>query len=104
MDDGGIILPSPPIFLVFTHSRATRVTMLVYFKAYLRGKIIAILLPYLCIPQYIAEKLLLKLYKRRGEATEPDVLSWEPVTCKSVLVTTPPRDDSRSSCRTKQLL
>ena len=31
MDDGGIVLPSPPKFLVCTHPRATRVVMIDLF-------------------------------------------------------------------------
>ena len=68
MDDGGIVLPSPPGFLVCTHHRATGVVTLDVFEAYLEGKVIAIVPSYMRMPQYIAENmLLLQLLERKGE-------------------------------------
>ena len=62
---GGLVLSSPPGFLVCTHLRATRVAMLDFFEAYLEEKIIAIVPPYLRMPKYNAEKtLLFKLLER----------------------------------------
>ena len=54
-----IILQSPPGFLVCTHPRTTRVMMLDFFKAHLQGRVIAIVPPYVRMPQYSAEKTLL---------------------------------------------
>uniref|UniRef100_A0AAV1TRX4 Uncharacterized protein n=1 Tax=Peronospora matthiolae TaxID=2874970 RepID=A0AAV1TRX4_9STRA len=75
---GAIMLQSPPGFLVCTHPRATRVVMLDFFEEYLEGKVIAIVPPYVRMPQYIAEKtLLLQLLERSEGQTESDVMSRE---------------------------
>ncbi|CAI5717458.1 unnamed protein product [Peronospora effusa] len=67
----GIVLPSPPSFLVCTHTRATRVAMLDFFEEYFEGKVIAVVPPSVRMPQHIAEKtLLLQLLERHeGEKT-----------------------------------
>ena len=73
---GGIALPSSLWFLICTHPRAKRVVMLDFFAAYFKGKVIAIVPPYVRMPQYIAEKtLLLQLLERKEEEIEPDVMS-----------------------------
>ena len=78
MDGGGIVLPSPPGFLVCTHPRDTLVAMLNFFEAYLEGKVIAIATPYVRMPQYIADKtLLLQLLELQEGGTKPDVMSRE---------------------------
>ena len=64
---GAIMLQSPPGFLVCTHPRATRVVMLDFFEEYLEGKVIAIVPPYVRMPQYIAEKTLLLQLLERSE-------------------------------------
>ncbi|CAI5717700.1 unnamed protein product [Peronospora effusa] len=75
---GGIVLPSPPGFLVCTHPRATRVAMLDLFEEYLEGKVIALVPPSVRMPQHIAEKtLLLQLLERREGETTSDPLSRE---------------------------
>uniref|UniRef100_A0AAV1U7U0 Uncharacterized protein n=1 Tax=Peronospora matthiolae TaxID=2874970 RepID=A0AAV1U7U0_9STRA len=75
---GAIMLQSPPGFLVCTHPRATRVVMLDFFEEYLEWKVIAIVPPYVRMPQYIAEKtLLLQLLERSEGQTESDVMSRE---------------------------
>ena len=42
MDDGGIMLQSPPVILVCTHPRTTRVVMIDFFEAYPEGQVVAI--------------------------------------------------------------
>ncbi|TDH72030.1 hypothetical protein CCR75_004872 [Bremia lactucae] len=74
----GIVLSSPPEFLVCTHPLATRVVMLDFLETYLKGKVLAIVPPYVRMPNYIAEKtLLLQLLERSEGETDPDVLSQE---------------------------
>ncbi|CAI5746289.1 unnamed protein product [Peronospora destructor] len=75
---GGIVLQSPPGFLVCTHPRATRVMMLDFFEEYLEGKVIAVVPPSVRMPQHIAEKtLLLQLLERRKGETVFDPMSRE---------------------------
>ena len=71
-------MPSPPGVLVCTQPRATQVVMLVFFEAYLEGKVIAIAPSYVRMPQQIAEKtLLLQLLEQKEGETEPGVISRE---------------------------
>ena len=75
---GGIVLSTPPGFLVCTHPRGTRVVMLDFFEAYLERKVIAFVLPFLRMSKYIAEKTLpFQLLERSEGETEPDVLRRE---------------------------
>ena len=73
----GIVLPSPPGFLVCTHPRATRVAMLDFYGDYFEGKIIAVVPPSVRMPQHIAEKTLLQLLERRDGETSFDPTSRE---------------------------
>ena len=76
---GSIVLPSLPHFLVCTHPQATRVAIY-FFEAYLKGKVVSFVPPYVRTLQHIAEKtLLLQLLERREGDTELDALSREPV-------------------------
>ena len=101
---GGIMLQSPPRFLVCTDPRATRVVMIDFFEAYLEGKVIAIVPPYVRVPQFIAEKtLLLQLLERSEGKMESDVMSRELV--KGAKRTSYDADTRRMSslCRIKWL-
>ena len=73
---GGIMHSSPPGCFFCTHTLALRIVMLDSFESYLIGGAIALVLPYVRMPQYIAEKTLLpQLLKYCEVETYTDVLS-----------------------------
>ena len=66
--------------------------MLDFFEAYLEGQVIALVPPYVHMPQYIAEKtLLIQLLERSAGQTESDVMNWSRV--RRGPAKTPTRDD-----------